>query len=324
MHFLRRRGGERSLFAVAWLCAACSVYESSLFSSGAPLDGDAGKASSGGTSGAANTANDAGKSGDASHPGEAGTASLGGGGSSANTGNTSGGRVTSAGTPAMEDGAGAGGAANEVALELLDDMEDGDAFVAAGDNRNGHWDVSNDATLGASQSPTPAAFAMAELLDPSRPTSHFAAYTKGSGFKDWGAFMTVSMRTWPDYDKTPVYDASHYRGISFWCKAGVGSDLSMRLRYIGAQTDARGGQCTPGGSIDTACYDHFYADVKLSQQWQKIELMFADFHQAGVGKTFPSIDLTSMYALELFFPGRKTASGNTFELWVDDLSFIVR
>jgi hypothetical protein len=207
-------------------------------------------------------------------------------------------------------------------LELLDDMEDGDAFVVGADKRNGHWDVSNDATVGATQTPAPAAFAMAELSDPARADSHFAAHTQGSGFKDWGAFMTVSMRTWPTYDETPTYDASAYSGISFYAKAGAGSDLGLRVRYIGAQTDARGKQCTPGGTIDTACYDHFYADVKLSHDWQRIDLSFAKFHQAGVGKSFPAIDLSTMYALEFFFPGRKTANGNAFELWVDDLSFI--
>ena len=30
------------------------------------------------------------------------------------------------------------------------------------------------------------------------------------------------------------------------------------------------------------------------------------------------------YALDFFFPGRKTTSGNAFELWVDDVSFIVQ
>jgi hypothetical protein len=231
-----------------------------------------------------------------------------------------------AGEASNEAGASGDGGAPQVVYELeaLDDMEDGNAFVLSNDDRNGHWDVSNDGSPSGSHTPPAANFVMAELLDPSRPDSHFAAYTKGNGYKGWGATMTVSMITWPVYAETPPYDASVFAGISFYAKAGVGSDLGLRLRFVGAQTDDRGGQCIPGADVATACYDHFFRDVKLSQAWQRFDVLFADFKQAGVGKKFDSIDVATMYALEFFFPGRSTASGNAFELWVDDLAFILK
>jgi hypothetical protein len=320
-HASKRGGALRSMCLVATVCAACSVYESSLLGVGSPSDSGAGtggmNVTQGGNGSAGNTA------GATPSAGEAGNASQGGAaGSAASTAGQSGSAlVTDAGS---NGDAGAATVEPELVFEPLDDMEDGNAFVLAADGRDGHWDVSNDATAGSMQAPPAASFTMAELLDATRPDSLFAAYTKGSGFKGWGAIMTVSMITWPEYEATPTYDASAYAGVSFYAKAGASSDLALRVRYVGAQTDARGGHCTPGGSLATACYDHFYKDVKLSQQWQRFDLPFVEFKQAGVGMKFPSIDLATMYALEFFFPGRSATSGNAFELWVDDLAFVLK
>lgn len=322
--FAKQRG---ALLGLTVWCVACSVYQSSLLDSALSSGGSGGGA--GKSSGGSTTTSGAGTSAatEAGAPGDGGAANP--------SGVAGSGPVASAGDGPSQGGAadsgssgssGSGGSAVQPprVLELLDDMEDNDAFVLAAKGRNGHWDVSNDATAAATQTPTAAAFTMAELVDAARPDSHFAAYTQGAGFKDWGAYMTVSMRTWPDYAQTPLYDASAYIGISFYAKVGAGSDTSLRVRYIGGQTDPRGGQCSPTGTIETACYDHFFAPVKLSQDWQRVDLLFADFQQAGVGMAFPSIDLSKMYALDFFFPSRKTTSGNAFELWVDDLSFIVQ
>lgn len=293
------------------LVGACSVYQGSL--------GDAARPSGEGGASGGGRASEPGGSGNAS-AGEAPESPRAGQGGTSSAGNGAGG----APDPETATGGAGGESLEPPTLDLIDDMEDGDAFVVSSDGRNGHWDVSNDGTLDATQRPAPASFVMVELSAGERPGSELAAYTQGAGFKDWGAFMTVSMRTWPKYEETPVYDASRYAGVAFYAKAGSDSDLTLRVRFIGAQTDARGGQCTPGGSVETACYDHFYADVKLSHSWQRYELPFAEFRQAGVGKSFPTIDLASMYALELFFPGRKTASGNAFELWLDELAFVQR
>ncbi|HVY29083.1 MAG TPA: hypothetical protein VHB79_21140 [Polyangiaceae bacterium] len=311
----------------AW-CVACSVYQSSLLDSALSTGGSGGSNDVGGSSGGSKTTPDtATNTTDAGMPGDGGAPNPSGASGSAPRGGESAGPGPGGapeGGGSGGGGTGGSGAPPERVLEPIDDMEDNDAFVLASNGRNGHWDVSNDATASATQAPPAAAFTMAELVDASRPESHFAAYTQGAGFKDWGAYMTVSMRTWPDYAQTPVYDASAYIGISFWAKVGAGSDTSLRVRYIGGQTDPRGGVCMASGTVATACYDHFFAPVKLSQDWQHVELLFKDFQQAGVGMSFPSIDLTKMYALELFFPGRKTSTGNAFELWVDDLSFIVQ
>jgi hypothetical protein len=323
LHAPKHSGALRWVCIVSTLCAACSVYDSSLLGAAAPIENGAGTdnkdhvSGGDGSAGLAQGAAPGGNAGSAGAPSQGGSA-----GSATSTAGESGSAVVSSAGSGGD--AGSGGVDPELRFEPLDDMEDGNAFVLSAGERDGHWDVSNDATIGGTQTPPAASFSMIELVDAARPDSHFAAYTQGKGFKGWGAVMTVSMITWPDYEATPTYDASAYAGVSFYAKAGVGSDLTLRIRFVGAQTDARGDQCTPGGTLATACYDHFYEDVKLSHDWQRFDLKFADFKQAGVGKKFPSIDLATMYALEFFFPGRSTASGNAFELWVDDLAFVLK
>jgi hypothetical protein len=326
-----RRARAIATSCLTFALGGCSVYESGLITTSERADesgGTGGKPSGASGDGADAAASGASLGGKASDGTTSGGKASGASGESASTQAGSAGEgAASAGRGGGEMGAQAGAAGAgggtvpvQLVLEPLDDMEDGNAFVLAAGERNGHWDVSNDGTPGATQAPPAASFVMAEITDGARPDSHFAAYTQGSGFKGWGAVLTVSMITWPDYAETPTYDASAYAGISFYAKVGAGSDTTLRVRYVGAQTDDRGGQCTPGGDITTACFDHFFRDVKVSQEWQRFDLLFSDFRQAGVGKQFPSIDLQTMYALEFFFPGRKSTAGNAFELWVDDLA----
>jgi len=207
-------------------------------------------------------------------------------------------------------------------LDLIDDLEDGNASIRiiAQPLRDGVWDTSNDMSLGGMQTPQPSMFAPV-LLGSDAPHSQdsYAAYTKGSGFTGYGAFMNVTMRAWPQYAKTPTYDASAYVGLSFWAKVGPSSTKSLRVRFVSADTDDRGGKCALTGGVNQLCYNHFYEDVPMTTSWQLHEIRFADFVQTNTGKIYPAIDLAEMYGLEFYF-----LSGATFEVWIDDLSFIRR
>jgi len=210
--------------------------------------------------------------------------------------------------------------AGALRLDLIDDLEDDNATIrlASSPLRNGVWDTSNDMSQGGMQTPQPSMFAPIALGSDAPPSQDsFAAYTKGRGFTGYGAFMNVTMRSWPNYAATPPYDASEYAGLSFWAKAGRSSTKSMRVRFVSADTDPRGGRCVVSGSLDQLCYNHFYQDVPLTTSWQLHEIRFADFVQTNTGEIFPAIDLAEMYGLEFYF-----LSGATFELWLDDLSFI--
>ena len=245
--------------------------------------------------------------------GTSSTGSSGGGGDSGRGG------VSGAGGASGSAG-GIGGSSNTSNLDLIDDLEDGNAAirVIAQPARNGVWDTSNDMSAGGVQSPPPSMFTPV-ALGSAVPYAgdRYAAYTRGSGFTNYGAFMNVTMRSWPDYSQAPTYDASGYLGLSFWAKVGPSSTKTLRVRFVSADTDDRGGRCSKTGPVEQVCYNHFYLDLPLTTSWQRHQIRFADFAQTNTGKIFPAIDLAEMYGLEFYF-----LTGATFEVWVDDLSFI--
>jgi hypothetical protein len=105
--------------------------------------------------------------------------------------------------------------------------------------------------------------------------------------------------------------------------AGTGSSLGMRVRFLSGDTDPRGAKCklstdVPTPPADELCYNHYYAPVTLTNGWATYTLSFAnDFLQPVA--TSSSIDLTEMYELEFYFGG-----GDDYEIWIDDLSFVVK
>jgi hypothetical protein len=253
----------------------------------------------------------------ASAGGNSGNGGAGVGGNSAGGGAGQGGPTGSGGSSA---GGSSGGGLR--ALDLIDDMEDGDAWVrsVAMPERNGVWDTANDMSPGGMQVPPPSMFKPIALgADVPFPGDKYAAYTQGSGFNSYGAFMNVSMRSWPNYAATPTYDASGYVGLSFWAKLGRDGAPSVRVRFISADTDPRGGKCKLAGPVDQLCYNHFYKDVPLTTSWASYQIRFSDFVQGNSGEIFPAVDVAQMYGLEFYF-----LSGAKFEVWIDDLSFIKR
>jgi hypothetical protein len=327
----------------SWLAvvlAACNIYDPSLLehaerplgasglsgngSTGAGPSGSLGGTSSSGGAGSANI--ERGGAGAGPNDGVAGSTLVSGGtgpasggtgaaigGSSAVGGSSEDGGSGSSGGTTTASG---GGGSSSVALDLIDDMEDDDNVIILVEGRSGVWDTFDDSTPGAMQLPATGQFEM-KLLDVApHQNDRYSAYTKGSGFTAWGAFMTVYMKS-----DLSAYDASAFSGLAFYARIGAGTDSTMRVRFVGSNTDPSGGQCDPNGSVQTACYDHFLQEVTgLSNTWSHYELYFVNFHQTGVGKQFASIDLRNMLSLDFLFPGE--TSGNNFELWVDDLAFI--
>ena len=314
--------------ALLALCCVngCSTYGSELLSSTSPNTGGSdalGTAGGGGTAGAnlvdgaAGDAGDAGEGPGLSSAGRAGGLNQGG---AANSG--AGGNAGKGGSAGISGIAGA----PVVDPNLIDDLEDCDNGILIFNNprRDGIWDTGHDPTVGGVQTPAQYMFKGTLLgKDAPYPADKCAAYTKGSGFTSYGAYMNVSMRSYADYAKTPVYDASGYKGLSFLAKAGSTAAKKMRVRFISADTDPRGGKCKlstdkPTPSQDQLCYNHYFAVVTLTAAWQTIQLDFSgDFAQGGDGMTNPTIDLAGMYGLEFYFD-----PGTSFEVWIDDLKFV--
>ncbi len=319
------------LIAACGYAGGCSVYSAEL------RDGDGALSTAGASGSAPNTAGGGATgaaTGDAgADTGGAGIGEAGAGNSAGTSGGTgpSGGKGGAGGAATGNGGAG-GGAANGggtviVDPALIDDLEDGDKNINIVNNprRDGIWDVNNDMTVGGTQTPAPGKFAPTALAVADRPYADDvnAAYMKGGGFTSFGAYMNVSMRSYADYSKTPVYDASGFTGITFLAK--VGTDIAitkkMRVRFISGDTDPRLGKCklttdTPAPAQDELCYNHYYIDMTLKPEWQQLKVKFKDFIQGSDGKINPAIDLKEMYGLEFYF-----ATNTDFEVWIDDLSF---
>ncbi len=241
---------------------------------------------------------------------------LGGGGTPGDSGG-SGGSITPTGGAPSGGGGATGGASptgglggQATTLELIDDLEDGNVLIKASHGRTGNWDIANDGT--GTQTPSPFSISAGT----GAPPSDKGAYTAGSGFSTW-ASLNVSMRS-----GGLAYDASAYSGLSFRAKVGSGSSSTIRVRVVTGDTDPRGGICKDPSDVPTPdpsefCYDHFFAEIDLTESWATYEVFFTDFGQSDTGMSFPSIDLAHVYQLEFYFD-----QPDTIELWVDDLSFI--
>ncbi len=332
------RGSQQSCAACALLfgVAACNVYSADLTSGalstgGVDNTGGAAVAAGGASGGAQQTSSGAssvaGSAAGNAAQGGAGATSQAGAGGSANAGATSMAGSSAGGTSAGGTSA-SGGSAGASNLDLIDNLEDGDGLIriVATPRRDGIWDSGNDSTVGGVQTPLPGMFKPVTLLAADAPYAgdKYAAYSKATGFTSY-AFMNVSMRSWATYDTTyPKYDASGYKGLTFLAKAGTGSSLRMRVRFISGDTDPRGGKCKlstdmPAPTQSELCYNHFYAPVTLSNTWATYTLSFGpadgDFLQPLA--TSMNIDLTELYGFEFYF-----GSGDNYEIWVDDLSFV--
>jgi hypothetical protein len=215
-----------------------------------------------------------------------------------------------------------GGMGGEVSTspsyELIDDMEDQDPNLLVSGGRNGRWNTYNDGSAGSQAPATDFTDMQALSGDAPHADSSYSAYTSGSGFTGFGAVLNATMRSWPNYDETPPYDASEFTGLSFFAKVGAGASRTVRVRLVTTDTDPRGGICAESGEAAVLCFDHFVTQLTLSEEWARYDVSFDDFGQTGAGMQFSGVAVDSLYTVEFLIPG----SGD-FELWVDDLSFIL-
>ncbi|MGA7740452.1 MAG: hypothetical protein ABSF35_16300 [Polyangia bacterium] len=186
-------------------------------------------------------------------------------------------------------------------------------------------------------------------------------HVKASNWGVWGAalgadFVPKIIADAGDCDTgvKGTYDASKYRGISFWAKAtapltgvqvsfpdvytdgsasfaglpgGAGLDFTSCVYSAGAMDQGQSVNCSPylvkfGASGP-------YQDYKIDTTWRRFDVFFADtyqdpynpgFHTAA--NTLDTSHLTSM-AIQvnaIYVNGAPTP--NDFEIWVDDVYFI--
>lgn len=113
-------------------------------------------------------------------------------------------------------------------------------------------------------------------------------------------------------DPKGPYDASKYKGISFYAKKGPGSTSKVRIKMADKYTDPDGGVCG-------ACSNDFGMQLSLSEEWQKFIVPFGALRQeSGWGNPRPrSVAPEAVFSIQFAVNDK----GKAFDVWVDDLAF---
>lgn len=196
-------------------------------------------------------------------------------------------------------------------LSMIDDMEDGNLQILPGDDmnppRSGDWFMDNDGSPEGIHEPDIEADLMTSL-DPPRGDSRMALHTRANDrFTAYGASVAVFLN---DDD---FYDASGYRGITFWARAEEGSSRRLKVMFIDRQTRPTGGICDEAAG---ECYDHFHRPVTLTSDWKHFKIPAECLKQGGYGKQFDAPLLDQLWGLYFSFEANQA-----FDIWIDDVAF---
>jgi chitinase len=141
---------------------------------------------------------------------------------------------------------------------------------------------------------------------------HFSGAAPGS----WGA--TVSM------EPATCYDATAYRGISFWLKGSpaAGNDhLKVSLHTPLSQPEGadatKGGGCSAADATAMKCYDHYATFVEIKDGWTRYNIKWADFQQ-NCASNVPQGYNPAQYIIGISFYPPKADAGHDF--WIDDVT----
>lgn len=185
------------------------------------------------------------------------------------------------------------------ALEMIDDMEDGDLNILVNNGRQGPWYELGDGTGSE----------WLRTQGPGSGAGSYAIHVTGTGYTSWGSGFGFNFSN-PGAG-AQQYDVSAYSGIRFWAKVDAGSTAAMRIVLPNNQTLPEGGMC------GADCYNHFGFDITLTTSWQLFTMPFSSMsQQTGWGVTYSAIDLTKVYNFETRF-----TTNVTYSVWMDDIEF---
>lgn len=186
---------------------------------------------------------------------------------------------------------------------VLDDFEDGDAFLSPYYGRRGRWSVEASATGITST----LGVLKPHILDEPRGDGRYALYLKGGGYLgDFGAAFGSNLAD-IDLQKQPFpYDLSDYDGILVWARGS--GQLAVQLRLLDTTPTAEGGVCEGG------CFGHYSKVITLPQQWEPIVVTFTEMQQPDWANKVP---LDPRRVLSIHFQNHPAPS--SFEVWIDEI-----
>jgi endoglucanase len=188
---------------------------------------------------------------------------------------------------------------------MIDDLEDGNNQVALEGGRDGYWWPKKD-EKGSTLDPEP--FAPSEGGAAGSEMAMHAHGKTSSADGAWGAGFGVNM-----LNQGKLYDASRYAGFSFKAKAGAASTKHVRFKIADINTHKDGGICT------TACWNHFGKELSLTPEWKEYRVLFSEARQEDYwgDPRPPAVTPSKLIAVDW-----SIGTGQNYDIWVDDLTFI--
>jgi hypothetical protein len=234
-----------------------------------------------------------------------GTAGDGGAGApNQGSGGAAAGGSANGGNGGISGSAGAAVGGSPPKLELVDDLEDGNADIQMLSGRRGKWFGFHDFTPGSME---------LRIIDvnPARPPSTRAMYMIARDYKGWGAGIGISLNEDPKLGKL-AYDASKYRGVKFWARAAV-EGLEVRVQFPDSSSTLSAKLC------GNECDNHFLTKRKLAKTWSEYSVSFAELgRERDIGPKVNSLNEKQVYSIEFLVAWPNPHA----ELWVDDVHFI--
>ena len=114
-------------------------------------------------------------------------------------------------------------------------------------------------------------------------------------------------------DPKGEYNATKYKGISFWAKKGSpDSAKSVRLKVPDHNTD-------PEGKVCSECFNDFGEYLELTDEWKKFTVAFAAMkQQSDWGKPRPrAIATDALFGIQF----QVDDYAKKFDIWVDEVEF---
>jgi hypothetical protein len=185
--------------------------------------------------------------------------------------------------------------------DVIENFEDGDFVLLAQGGRAGNWYAYGDGTGTVTQ----------EVKAIKRgPNSARVMYGTGANFTSWGSGIGVDLNnTGGSQAAKKVYDASAYTGVTFWARAET--TLMVSVIFPDGNTD-------PAGAICTVCDHHWFKPVQFDTEWKRYTVTFDSLVLENGTEPVPvAFDATRLVSLQF-----RLASGQNYELWLDDIAFV--
>lgn len=185
--------------------------------------------------------------------------------------------------------------------DVIDSFEDGDFLLSSIGGRVGNWYAYGDGSGTDTE----------EVVSIQRgPDSKHGLHTTGKDFSSWGSGVGVDFNNAGSgqEDKAP-YDASAYTGVTFWARAETALMVSVVLPD--GDTDAAGDVCT-------VCDHHWFKPIQVTTDWQRFTVDFSSLSLEPGGDPEPtSFDASRVVSLQF-----RLSSGQSYEMWLDDVAFV--